>query len=80
MRYWVIYEQDADSGDWGAYAPDVPGCGVAASTRTEAARLIREALAFHLAGLQEQGEPAPKPSAEPWAEVVEVDAGVTAPA
>jgi predicted RNase H-like HicB family nuclease len=72
MRYWIVYEQGED-GSWGAYAPDVPGCGAAAPTRREVGRLIREALADHLALILEDGEPLPEPSLEPWAEVVDID-------
>jgi predicted RNase H-like HicB family nuclease len=72
MRYWILYER-SDDGSWGAYAPDVPGCGAAAPTRDEVARLIREALAEHLALTLEDGDPLPEPSAEPWAEVVDID-------
>jgi len=72
MRYWIVYEQ-AEDGGWGAYAPDVPGCGAAAPTRAEVARLIREALTEHLALSIEDGDPLPEPSPEPWAEVVDID-------
>ncbi len=37
--YLVIYEQGKDGG-WGAYAPDLPGLGVAAETREEVDTLI----------------------------------------
>lgn len=72
MRYWVVYEQAAD-GTWSAYLPDVLGCVAAADTREETAQLIREALAIHLAGMAEDGDPAPSPSSEPWAEEVEIE-------
>ena len=41
MKYLVIYEK-SETG-WGAYAPDLPGLGVAAKTQHEAKELIREA-------------------------------------
>ncbi len=72
MRYWVIYETD-DEGGWSAYAPDVLGCGAAGETYAEVRQLIREALAFHFEGLREDGIMPPEPSAEPWAELVDVD-------
>jgi predicted RNase H-like HicB family nuclease len=58
--YLVIYEQGKDGG-WGAYAPDLPGLGVAAETREEVAVLIREGLSIHIAGLREDGLPIPEP-------------------
>jgi len=59
--YLVIYEQGKDGG-WGAYAPDLPGLGVAAETREEVTTLIREGIAIHIAGLREDGLPIPAPT------------------
>ena len=61
MKYLVIYEK-SESG-WGAYAPDLPGLGVAAKTLDDAKELIREAIDFHLEGMRQHGEPIPVPSA-----------------
>jgi predicted RNase H-like HicB family nuclease len=61
MKYLVIYEKSATG--WGAYAPDLPGVGVAAKTIDEAKDLIREAIEFHLEGMRENGESIPTPSA-----------------
>lgn len=70
MRYTVIVEQGDSS--WGAYVPDLPGCVVAGETRDEVLHLVREAIAFHLEGLRERGEPIPEPHS--YSEVVEIDA------
>lgn len=61
MKYLVIYEKSATG--WGAYAPDLPGLGVAAKSIDEAKELIREAIDFHLEGLREHGDAIPVPSA-----------------
>lgn len=61
MKYLVIYEK-SDSG-WGAYAPDLPGLGVAGETLEEARELIREAMEFHLEGMRLHGDEIPAPSA-----------------
>lgn len=61
MKYLVIYEKSATG--WGAYAPDLPGLGIAAKTLDEAKDLIREAIDFHLEGMRQNGEEAPVPSA-----------------
>jgi predicted RNase H-like HicB family nuclease len=59
--YLVIYEQGKDGG-WGAYAPDLPGLGVAAETREEVATLIREGILIYLEELREDGLPIPEPT------------------
>lgn len=61
MKYLVIYEKSENG--WGAYAPDLPGLGVAAATLDETKQLIREAIEFHIEGMQAHGEPIPEPTA-----------------
>lgn len=60
-EYLVVIEHEGDS--WGAFCPDLPGVGVVGDTRDEAEQLNRDAVAFHLDGLREAGEPIPDPSA-----------------
>lgn len=69
-RYAVVIEQGATS--YGAYVPDLPGCVAVAQTLLEVEDLIREAIAFHIAGLREDGEPVPPPTSR--AEYVEAPA------
>lgn len=59
-EYVVIYEQGPTS--WGAWVPDLPGCGAAGETRAEVEQLIREAIDAHIESLREHGEPVPEPS------------------
>jgi predicted RNase H-like HicB family nuclease len=61
MRYAVVIER-AD-GNFSAYVPDLPGCVTTGATIEEIERNIREAIAFHLDGLREDGLPIPIPSA-----------------
>ena len=61
-NYLIVIEKEGDS--WGAYAPDLPGLGVAAATREEVERLVREAVEGHVNMLREMGEPVPEPTAE----------------
>jgi predicted RNase H-like HicB family nuclease len=61
-RYAVLYEKGPTS--WGASVPDLPGCIAVGSTRDEVEALIREAIEFHLEGLQEEGLPIPALSYE----------------
>ena len=60
MKWTVTYEQDPDTGDWGAHAADLPVI-VGGGTREEVERLVREAIAFHLEGLRADGLPVPEP-------------------
>ena len=60
MEYVVILERGEKS--YGAYVPDLPGCVAVGASREEAARLIRRAIALHLAGLKRDGLPIPEPS------------------
>ena len=60
MQYAVVIEQ-AD-GNYSAYAPDVPGCIATGATIEEVTQRFREALAFHLEGLREGGDPIPQPT------------------
>ncbi|HEY4010025.1 MAG TPA: type II toxin-antitoxin system HicB family antitoxin [Acidobacteriaceae bacterium] len=61
LSYLVIFERGKDGG-WGAYAPDLPGLGVAAETREEVEALIRDGIKLHIAGLREDGLPIPEPT------------------
>lgn len=61
MKYLVIYEKSATG--WGAYAPDLPGLGAAATTLDEVKELIREAMEFHFEGMRQHGDAMPAPSA-----------------
>ena len=61
MKYLVVYEKSATS--WGAYVPDLPGRGVAATTLDEVKELIRKAVEFHIEGMREHGDPVPAPAA-----------------
>lgn len=62
MRYAIVIEQ-AD-GNFSSYVPDLPGCVATGSTVAEVEEQIREAIAFHLDGLREDGVPAPVPSSQ----------------
>ena len=57
-----------------AYVPHLPGCVATASTKSEVLNEIREAVAFHIEGLREYGEPVP----EPLTTAAAVDVGVLA--
>lgn len=58
--YLIIYEC-GESGEWGAYAPDLPGCVAVGQSQQEVEKLMREALPDHIALMREVGEPVPEP-------------------
>ena len=68
MKYAVVYEKAP--GNCSAYVPDLPGCIATGATREEVKKSMREAIAFHIEGMQLEDLPIPEPSA--WAETVEV--------
>lgn len=70
MKVLVIVEH-TESG-FSAYSPDVPGCIATGPTRTDVEASMREAIAFHLDGLREDGAVLPQPSS--YAVSVEVAA------
>jgi predicted RNase H-like HicB family nuclease len=61
-QYAVVFEKTSTG--WSAYAPDLPGLGVAATTIEEAEQLIKEGIEFHIEGLREDGLPVPEPAAQ----------------
>lgn len=58
MRYAIVIEK-AD-GNYSAYVPDLPGCVATGATLQEVEDEIRDAIAFHLDGLREDGLPIPE--------------------
>jgi predicted RNase H-like HicB family nuclease len=62
MRFAAVYEKTPTG--WSAYAPDVPGLGVAGATKVETRRLLREAIVLHLEDLRASGQPTPKPRSQ----------------
>lgn len=44
----VVLEQDADTGEWAAWCPTLPGCASAGQTEAEALENIREAIELYL--------------------------------
>jgi predicted RNase H-like HicB family nuclease len=60
MRYAILLEPTKTG--FSAHVPDLPGCVAAGETREETLDLIRDAIEFHLEGMQLHGEPAPVPA------------------
>lgn len=60
MRYAVVIEKA--EANYSAYVPDLPGCVATGATLQEVEAEIREAIAFHLDGMREDGPPIPVPT------------------
>ncbi len=60
-RFLIVIEKANDN--YSAYSPDVPGCVATGATLEEAKRNMDEAIAMHVAGLVEDGQPIPEPTA-----------------
>ena len=60
MKYLVVIEP-TDTG-FSAYSPDLPGCVATGATEEEVQREMREAMTFHIEGLELEGYPIPQPS------------------
>ena len=74
MKYVAIIGKTGTG--YSAHLPDLPGCIAAASSFEETRDLIREAAAFHLEGMVEDGAQIP----EPIYAAVEVEVETPAPA
>ena len=49
MTFRVLLERDAETGDYSAVCPELPGCASAGETEEEARANIREAIELYLA-------------------------------
>ena len=59
LQYSVVFERTPNN--YCAYAPDLPDCISTAQTWEEIQAQIRDAIAFHIAGIQEDGDTIPEP-------------------
>jgi predicted RNase H-like HicB family nuclease len=60
VRYAIMIEKGPTS--YGAYVPDLPGCVAVGDTVEEVKQRIAGAIAMHIEGMREDGEPVPAPS------------------
>ena len=60
-RYLILIEGGPPS-NFSAWSPDLPGCVATGNTIEETEREMRAAIAFHLAGLSQDGSPIPDPT------------------
>ena len=62
MRFAIVIERAETN--YSAYVPDLPGCVATGSSVSEVEAELREAIAFHLEGLREDGLTPPQPSSQ----------------
>lgn len=60
-RYLILIEGGPPS-NYSAWSPDLPGCVATGESLEEVEAQMREAIAFHLEGMAEDGESLPEPS------------------
>ena len=69
MKKYLIVIEPTQTG-FSSYSPDLNGCVSTGRTREEVERNMREAMAFHLDGLREQGQAVPEPlTCSTWVEL-----------
>lgn len=61
MRYAIVIEKA--EGNYSGYVPDLPGCVATGRTVKDVEQELRDAIRFHVAGLEEDGLPVPPPAA-----------------
>lgn len=62
MHYAIVIEQA--EGNCSAYVLNLPGCVAPGATVPEVEAEIRDAIAFHLQGMREDGLEVPAPSSQ----------------
>ncbi len=59
---YVILVAGGPPTNYSAWSPDVPGCAATGDTIEECVAQMKEAIAFHLEGLADDGDPVPDPN------------------
>jgi predicted RNase H-like HicB family nuclease len=59
MKYLVIIEETGTG--FSAFSPDLPGCVATGSSKEEVENNMKDAVAFHLEGMDQEGLEIPKP-------------------
>jgi predicted RNase H-like HicB family nuclease len=59
MKYLVILERTKMG--FSAFSPDLPGCIATGATREETEKNMRDAIAFHVEGMHQEGLELPQP-------------------
>ena len=59
MKYLVIIEETKTG--YSAFSPDLHGCIATGSSKEEVEKNMKEAIAFHLEGMDQEGLEVPQP-------------------
>ena len=59
MKYLIVIEKTGTG--YSAYSPDIAGCVATGTTRGDAEREMKSAVAFHFEGLKSEGIALPTP-------------------
>jgi len=59
-RYLIVIEKA--NGNYGAHAPDLPGCGALGDTIKETVANMKHAIEMHVKAMHEDGDAIPEPS------------------
>ena len=70
MRYSIVVEETVTG--FSAYSPDLAGCAATGATKEDVEKRMKEAIEFHLEGLQEEGIAIPVPHS--YSQYLEVSA------
>ena len=62
LRYPIVIEKA--NGNYSAYCPDLPGCVATGPTVKETLLQMKDAVRFHIKGLEKEGVVIPEPSAK----------------
>ena len=57
QRYLIIIETTATG--FSAYSPDLPGCAATGASKPEVEQAMHDAIALHVEGLRDAGQPVP---------------------
>lgn len=60
LKYTAVIERYENN--YGAYVPDLPGCGAVGGTPEEVVANIRTAIEIHIRSMREDGDPIPQPT------------------
>lgn len=71
-RYTVLLIPEPEEGGYSVSVPSLPGLFTQGDTAEEAMDNARSAIAFHLASLEQEGEPIPDEAEAPRLEAVTV--------
>ena len=59
MKYLIIIEETKTG--YSAFSPDLSGCVATGTSKKEVAKSMRDAIAFHIEGMHQEGLEIPQP-------------------